>query len=518
MSVAGREPRRTHPGLNVHREKARTARISAPPGERDHAAMSGRPPPPPRVDSDNFAAVSDAQVVWDDRTASLGLQDVRYAVAAEGIAKITISRPRVHNSFRPITVDELSRTLAIARNDVKVGVIILTGDGPNAFCAGGDQAVRGDGGYDDGSEAAPRLQILDFQVQMRRCPKPIIAMVAGYAVGGGHILHMVADLTIAADNAVFGQDSLVRRRPWQCPSSAPAPPQGALANSVRLGTPTGRVRATGSPGAQPQPRAPRARRLVSHLHPPPPSFGRVGQTGPRVGSFDGGYGSAHMARIVGQKKARELPLLCRLCIQPAALFAGCSPLVSRLQPCAQPACAQPAALCAHAAAPRISRRARSGSSASSTARTRRWRWASSMPSRCSTLIDQARPWQRHYAQGGPPTARATPSHMRRAALRASKHGVRVGGLSSTPAKAPVAPARESLQGCACVRGYRVAGGHPPGASRASGAGDAAVVAPHGQSCPPGSGRASHRRLQRPTACSELPSGPERRGLAACVPR
>ena len=298
--------------------------------------MSGRPPPAPRVDSDNFAAVSDAQVVWDDRTASLGLQDVRYAVAAEGIAKITISRPRVHNSFRPITVDELARTLAIARNDVKVGVIILTGDGPNAFCAGGDQAVRGDGGYDDGSEAAPRLQILDFQVQMRRCPKPIIAMVAGYAVGGGHILHMVADLTIAADNAVFGQDSLVRRArarplrlprahlPSLCGSTLPwegSGPLGHPAPSHSLGW------------SSPPPRKPPP-------PPPPPSFGRAGQTGPRVGSFDGGYGSAHMARIVGQKKARELELLCRICIQPAALCAqpaalclGCSP-VPRLQPCA----------------------------------------------------------------------------------------------------------------------------------------------------------------------------------------
>ena len=208
--------------------------------------MSGRPPPPPRVDRDGFAAVSDAQVVWDDRTASLGLQDVRYAVAAEGIAKITISRPQVHNSFRPITVDELVRTLTIARNDVKVGVIILTGDGPHAFCAGGDQAVRGDGGYDDGSEAAPRLQILDFQVQMRRCPKPIIAMVAGYAVGGGHILHMVADLTIAADNAVFGQDRSVRRRPLGSARARPLRlPRGAPAISVRLGTPTGRLRVTG---------------------------------------------------------------------------------------------------------------------------------------------------------------------------------------------------------------------------------------------------------------------------------
>ena len=222
--------------------------------------MSGRPPPPPRVDRDGFAAVSDAQVVWDDRTASLGLQDVRYAVAAEGVAKITISRPQVHNSFRPITVDELVRTLTIARNDVKVGVIILTGDGPHAFCAGGDQAVRGDGGYDDGSEAAPRLQILDFQVQMRRCPKPIIAMVAGYAVGGGHILHMVADLTIAADNAVFGQDrSVRRRRPLGSARARPLRlPRGAPAIYVRLGTLTGRLRvtgcATGSPGAQPQPR------------------------------------------------------------------------------------------------------------------------------------------------------------------------------------------------------------------------------------------------------------------------
>ena len=209
-----------------------------------------RPTPSPRVDRDGFSQVSDAPTAWDDRTASLGLQDVRYAVSAEGVAKITINRPANHNSFRPITVDELERTLALARNDVKVGVIILTGEGPNAFCAGGDQSVRGDGGYDDGSEAAPRLQILDFQVHMRRCPKPIVAMVAGYAIGGGHILHMVADLTIAAENAVFGQ------------------------------------------------------------------------TGPRVGSFDGGYGSAHMARIVGQKKAREIWFLCRFYGAQEALDMG----------------------------------------------------------------------------------------------------------------------------------------------------------------------------------------------------
>ncbi len=196
---------------------------------------------PPTTSRDNFAAVSEAAADWDDRTASLGYTDVRYAVArGEAIAKITIARPEVRNSFRPRTVDEMCRALALARNDLAVGVVILTGEGADAFCAGGDQSVRGDGGYDDGSEAAPRLQILDFQVQMRRCPKPIVAMVAGYAVGGGHILHMLCDLTSAADNAIFGQ------------------------------------------------------------------------TGPRVGSFDGGYGSAHMARLVGQKKAREIWFLCKL--------------------------------------------------------------------------------------------------------------------------------------------------------------------------------------------------------------
>ena len=228
---------------------------------------SSRPRSPPREPSvarDGFASVSDAPAVWDDRTATLGgggLVDVRYAVArGEGIAKITICRPENHNSFRPRTVEELSRALAAARDDPAVGVIILTGEGTRAFCAGGDQAVRGDGGYDDGSAAAPRLQILDFQVQMRRCPKPIVAMVAGWAVGGGHILHMVADLTIAADNAVFGQ------------------------------------------------------------------------TGPRVGSFDGGYGSAHMARIIGQKRAREIWFLCRFYSAAEALGWG---LVNAVVPLAR---------------------------------------------------------------------------------------------------------------------------------------------------------------------------------------
>ena len=213
----------------------------------------------PLASRDGFASVPATPANWVDKTTTLGLQDVKYAVA-EGIAKITINRPGVLNSFRPKTVDELCRTLAIARNDVSVGVIILTGEGTDAFCAGGDQSVRGEGGYDDGSEAAPRLQILDFQVQMRRCPKPIVAMVAGYAVGGGHILHMIADLTIAGDNAVFGQ------------------------------------------------------------------------TGPRVGSFDGGYGSANMARIVGQKKAREIWFLCRFYSAAEALEMG---LVNTVVPLAQ---------------------------------------------------------------------------------------------------------------------------------------------------------------------------------------
>lgn len=189
---------------------------------------------------DGFSRTSAAPADWEERTASLGLTDVRYHVACgEAVAKITMNRPALHNSFRPRTVDELIRVLALARNDHAIGVIILTGEGTDAFCAGGDQSVRGEGGYDDGSEPVPRLQILDFQVQMRRCPKPVVAMVAGYAIGGGHILHMICDITISADNAVYGQ------------------------------------------------------------------------TGPRVGSFDGGYGSAHMARLVGQKRAREMWFLCR---------------------------------------------------------------------------------------------------------------------------------------------------------------------------------------------------------------
>ncbi|MCC6759157.1 MAG: 1,4-dihydroxy-2-naphthoyl-CoA synthase [Candidatus Omnitrophica bacterium] len=163
--------------------------------------------------------------------------DIKYH-KAEGIAKITINRPQVRNAFRPLTVVEMSTALSEARDDEKIGVIILTGEGKHAFCSGGDQKIRGTAGYKD-DKGIHRLNVLDLQRQIRTCPKPVIAMVAGYAVGGGQILQLICDLTIAADNAIFGQ------------------------------------------------------------------------TGPKVGSFDGGYGSSYMARIVGQKKAREIWFLCR---------------------------------------------------------------------------------------------------------------------------------------------------------------------------------------------------------------
>jgi naphthoate synthase len=162
--------------------------------------------------------------------------DILYAIAG-GIAKITINRPEVRNAFRPKTLFELSAAFEAARDDTGIGVIILTGQGTEAFCAGGDQRVRGDDGYLD-EAGVGRLNVLDLQVQIRRLPKPVIAMVAGYAIGGGHVLHVVCDLTIAADNARFGQ------------------------------------------------------------------------TGPRVGSFDGGYGTGLLARMVGHKKAREIWYLC----------------------------------------------------------------------------------------------------------------------------------------------------------------------------------------------------------------
>jgi naphthoate synthase len=165
--------------------------------------------------------------------------DIRYEVSGDGIAKITIDRPEVRNAFRPQTLIEMSRALEQAREAADVGVIVLTGEGPDAFCSGGDQRVRGDTGYlQEGAEVG-RFHVTDLQVQIRRLPKPVVAMVAGFAVGGGHVLHLVCDMTIAADNAVFGQ------------------------------------------------------------------------TGPRVGSWDGGFGASILRDLVGTKKAKEFWLLCR---------------------------------------------------------------------------------------------------------------------------------------------------------------------------------------------------------------
>ena len=174
--------------------------------------------------------------------------DIVYETA-EGIAKITINRPEVRNAFRPTTLFELSHAFDAARDDPGIGVIILTGAGTQAFCSGGDQKVRGDDGYLD-AHGVGRLNVLDLQVQIRRTPKPVIAMVAGYAIGGGHVLHVCCDLTIAADNAIFGQ------------------------------------------------------------------------TGPKVGSFDGGYGSWLLAETVGLKKAREIWYLCRQYTAQQALDMG----------------------------------------------------------------------------------------------------------------------------------------------------------------------------------------------------
>ena len=179
---------------------------------------------------------------WEVGQEAREFSDVRYETA-EGMAKITINRPQVRNAFRPETLFELERALTFARDDEKVGVIILTGQGDEAFCSGGDISVRGDDGYIGsdavGKKGIGRLNVLDLQVQIRRTPKPVIAMVAGWAIGGGHVLHVVCDITIAAENAKFGQ------------------------------------------------------------------------TGPMVGSFDGGYGAGLLARHVGQKKAREIWFMCR---------------------------------------------------------------------------------------------------------------------------------------------------------------------------------------------------------------
>jgi naphthoate synthase len=185
--------------------------------------------------------------------------DIKLEKTADGIAKITINRPEVRNAFRPLTVKELLEAFEIAHEDADIGVIILCGEGDQAFCSGGDQKVRGHAGY-IGTDGVPRLNVLDLQKKIRSIPKPVIAMIAGYAIGGGHVLHVVCDLSIAADNARFGQ------------------------------------------------------------------------TGPKVGSFDGGLGSSYLARIVGQKKAREIWYLCRQYDAQQALDMG---LVNTVVPLAQ---------------------------------------------------------------------------------------------------------------------------------------------------------------------------------------
>ena len=185
--------------------------------------------------------------------------DIRFEKTEDGVAKITINRPEVRNAFRPLTVKELLDAFDLAHEDPAIGVIVLTGEGEKAFCSGGDQKVRGHAGY-VGSDGVPRLNVLDLQKKIRGLPKPVIAMVAGYAIGVGHELQVVCDLTIAADNARFGQ------------------------------------------------------------------------TGPKVGSFDGGLGSSYLARIVGQKKAREIWFLCRQYDAQQALEMG---LVNAVVPLAE---------------------------------------------------------------------------------------------------------------------------------------------------------------------------------------
>lgn len=182
----------------------------------------------------------DTSVQWTPiKLAGLDFTDIRYEIQEDGIVKMTICRPEKRNAFRPRTLLELEAAFIHARDSPRVLCVILTGEGPDAFCSGGDQSARGHGGY-VGTDKVARLSVLDLHILIRRLPKPVIAMVAGYAVGGGHILHIVCDLTICATNARFGQ------------------------------------------------------------------------TGPKVGSFDGGYGSSYLARIVGQKRAREIWFLCRL--------------------------------------------------------------------------------------------------------------------------------------------------------------------------------------------------------------
>ncbi len=200
---------------------------------------------------------------WKTAPGGADFKDIKYEVG-DGIAKITINRPEVHNAFRPQTLAELKSAFDLARDNTEVGVIIFTGEGTQAFCSGGDINVRGDDGYLGDDEVAKqgigRLNVLDLQVQIRRTPKPVVAMVAGWVIGGGHVLHVVCDLTIAADNALFGQ------------------------------------------------------------------------TGPMVGSFDGGYGSGLLAASVGQKKAREIWFMTRQYDAQEALSMG---LINTVVPLAE---------------------------------------------------------------------------------------------------------------------------------------------------------------------------------------
>ncbi|MCD6728011.1 MAG: 1,4-dihydroxy-2-naphthoyl-CoA synthase [Solirubrobacteraceae bacterium] len=215
-----------------------------------------------RSDDDPGRTTIRSALAWQPGPA---FEDIRYELSGDGIAKITIDRPEVRNAFRPQTIVELSRALELAREDTSVGAIVLTGQGDLAFCSGGDQRVRGDSGYLSDPSGGPssgvgRFHVTDLHVQIRRLPKPVIAMVAGYAVGGGHVLHVCCDLTIAADNARFGQ------------------------------------------------------------------------TGPKVGSFDGGFGASLLARQIGQKRAKEVWFLCRQYDAAQALELG---LVNAVVPLAE---------------------------------------------------------------------------------------------------------------------------------------------------------------------------------------
>jgi len=221
------------------------------------AARSKSRNAPPSKNRDGFHLISNNPIIYDIYDSQF--EDITYSISTEdSCARIAFNRPEVLHAFRPQTINEIRKALQLASDDTRVAVILLTSETnqntqkyTNSFCAGGDQSVRSNaGGYDDGTEAVPRLRVLDLQIQMRRCFKPIIAVVYGYAVGGGHILHMCSDLTLASTDAVFGQ------------------------------------------------------------------------TGPRMGSFDAGYGSTHMTRLIGQKKAREMWFLCRFYDAKEALDMG----------------------------------------------------------------------------------------------------------------------------------------------------------------------------------------------------